>query len=74
MYADNEGHVIHYRIRVSAAEDTLEFLSEAQAGSPRYRLLYIRTGDTTADVCFDMAMPTAPDVFKRYLSGGTAKH
>ena len=71
LYADNEGHVIHYAVR--AAGDTIEFLGDKNPTVPRFRLLYIRTGDRSADVCFDMAMPNAPEAFGRYLSGGTRK-
>lgn len=73
LYVDNESHVIRYDIRVSAAGDTLEFLSERQPGAPRFRLLYARTGERTADVSLDMAAPNAPDVFRHYVTGRTVK-
>jgi hypothetical protein len=73
LYVDNESHVIHYEVRVSAAGDTLEFLSAQQAGAPRYRLRYITTGERAAEVSFDIAMPNAQDAFKRYISGGIVK-
>jgi hypothetical protein len=73
LYVDNESHVIHYEVRVSAAGDTLEFLSTQQPGAPRYRLRYVSTGERTADVSFDIAMPNAQGAFKRYISGGIVK-
>lgn len=73
LYVDNEGHVIHYDVRASAAGDTVEFLGDKNATAPRFRLLYIRTGERTADVCFEIAMPNAPEAFRRYVSGGTRK-
>jgi hypothetical protein len=73
LYVDNEGHAIHYDVRASATGDTVEFLGENNAAAPRFRLLYVRTGERSADVCFDMAMPNAPETFRRYVSGGTRK-
>lgn len=73
LYVDNEGHIIHYSVRNSAGGDTVEFLGDKKPAAPRFRLLYIRTGERTADVCFEIAMPNAPEAFKRYVSGGTRK-
>lgn len=73
LYVDNESHVIRYSVRASAAGDTVEFLSALQAGAARFRLQYIRTGELTATVNFDMAMPNAPEVFRPYVSGGIVK-
>jgi hypothetical protein len=73
LYVDNESHVIHYAIGVSAAGDTLEFLSTPQAGAPRYRLRYVSLGERVAEVSFEIAMPNAQDNFKRYLSGRIVK-
>jgi hypothetical protein len=71
LYADNESHVIHYTVR--AAGDTIEFLGDKNPAAPRFRLTYIRTGERTADLSFDMAMPNAPDAFRHYLTGGMIK-
>jgi hypothetical protein len=73
LYIDNESHVIHYDVRPTATGDTIEFISDKQPGAMRFRLVYIRTGERTTDVGFDMAMPNAPDAFKRYITGNTVK-
>ena len=42
FYTDNEGHVIHYSVSLSADGNTLTFLGDAEAHGPRYRLRYTR--------------------------------
>lgn len=64
-YFDNEGHVIHYAVR--AADDSAEFLSEAAAGAPRYRLTYRKAGPDELSLKFEIAPPTKPDSFQTYL-------
>src|SRR5271154_5673173 len=39
-YFDDEGHVIHYMVQPSADGNNVQFLSDASASEPRYRLTY----------------------------------
>src|SRR5262249_48896292 len=43
-YYDSEGHVIHYRVTLEPAQKRVVFLSDAQAGAPRFRLSYDYSG------------------------------
>jgi hypothetical protein len=64
IYFDNEGHVIHYAI--SAGKD-IQFVSEAAASSPRYRLTMRLTEPRVVAIEFEIAPPGAPDAFKSYI-------
>ena len=64
-YFDNEGHVIHYALRVAA--DSAEFLSDAAVGAPRYRLTYVKAGPDALSMKFEVAPPGKPDSFQTYL-------
>ncbi len=68
IYFDNEGHVIHYAIQVSADESSFQFLSNASANSPRFRLTYIKTGPNRMNVKFEIAPPGKPDSFSTYIT------
>jgi hypothetical protein len=68
IYFDNEGHTINYA--VTASPDRLVFLSDEQAGAPRFRLTYMVAGND-GTVQFDIAPPGSPD-FRPYV-GGTFK-
>lgn len=64
-YWDNEGHVIHYGVEVSAGE--LVFLSDEAAG-PRYRLTYVKTGPEKMKLTFEIAPPSDRNAFKTYIT------
>ena len=68
VYADSEGHVIHYESEVSSDGTRVRFLSRALPGAPRYRLTYRKTGSGTLEGQFDVAPPDKPDAFKPYLT------
>lgn len=68
IYFDNEGHVVHYVIQVSAGENSIQFLSEASPGSPGYRLTYFKTGPNRMNVKFEIAPPGKPDSFSTYIT------
>ena len=64
-YWDNEGHVIHYEVEVSAGK--LVFMSDpAQAGA-RYRLTYIKTGEDDLKLRFEIAPAADRNSFKTYI-------
>ena len=67
IYFDSEGHVIRYAI--TASENSAIFLSEAAPG-PKFRLTYIRQGDTLNGK-FEQAMPG--NDFKIYVSWTSVK-
>ncbi len=64
-YFDNEGHVIRYSVR--ATGDSAEFVSEASADAPRFRLTYVKSGPDELSLKFEIAPPGKPDAFKAYL-------
>jgi hypothetical protein len=64
-YWDNEGHVIHYEVELTAGK--LVFMSDpAQAGA-RYRLTYIKTGEEELKLTFEIAAAADRNSFKTYL-------
>ena len=67
MYFDNEPHVIHYVVEVSADGDTVTFVSDEAASQPRFRLSYRKTGDSTVAGKFEMAAPGKADEFANYM-------
>jgi hypothetical protein len=67
VYFDNEGHVIEYAVDVSGDRSTVQFLSELAPSSPRFRLIYRRTGDETVAIKFEISPPGKPDSFSTYL-------
>jgi hypothetical protein len=67
-YYDSEGHVIHYRVTLTPSDKKAVFVSEAQAGAPRYRLTYDFATKDVLDFSFDIAAPDAPGTWKTYMS------
>jgi hypothetical protein len=65
-YYDSEGHVIRYSIQTPDGSRAV-FMSDVQAGSPRYRLTYTLS-DGKLNGRFEVAPPDAPDAFRPYLS------
>ena len=69
LYADNEGHVIYYRVRWSADGKKLTFQSDINTGQPRYRLTYTVASADEVVIGFEIAPPGRPDAFTSYLTG-----
>jgi hypothetical protein len=72
VYFDNEGHVIHYAVQLDPANKTATFLSESEAGAPRYRLSYTGKPPDAVNIKFELAAPDKPDQFQTYIDA-TAK-
>ncbi len=68
IYADDEGHVIHYAVSRSEGPASVEFLSDALPGAPRFRLSYRMNPDSTVSISFDIA-PPGSERFKTYVTG-----
>lgn len=64
-YFDSEGHVIRYAIH--AGGDSAEFVSDAVAGAPRFRLTYTKSGPEQLSLKFEIAPPGKPDSLKTYI-------
>jgi len=64
IYLDNEGHVIHYNV-TAPTPTTAEFLSDAAAPGPQFRLFY-ELKDKVMSGKFQIRMPGQPD-WKSYL-------
>jgi hypothetical protein len=69
IYWDNEGHVIHYTVSVSAAKKKITFLSDKIPGAPVFRLIYEDTKPDTVNVGFEIAPPDNPGQFAMYAQG-----
>jgi hypothetical protein len=67
LYLDSEGHVIHYSVKVSADQKTIEFISDVLPSTPTYRLTYLMTGGNTLNIKFESAPPGKPDAFSTYI-------
>jgi len=67
VYFDSEGHVIHYAIRFSNDRESIEFISDASAAGPRYRLTNTRTAKDSISIKFEIAPPGKPDAFAPYI-------
>ncbi len=73
IYFDNEGHVIHYTVRVDASAKTATFLSDPEAGSPRYRLSYVEKAPDMMTIKFEIAPPNKPDQFQTYIEASARR-
>jgi hypothetical protein len=71
MYFDSEDHVIRYAVEPSAGVVT--FLSDPVPDQPRYRLIYRKTGATTASLDFEIAPPGKPDAFQNYITAAVRR-
>ena len=69
IYFDNEGHVIHYSVGFSRDQNTVTFLSDPSATSPRFRFTYNKVKSGSMTFQFDIAPPGKPEAFSRYLEG-----
>jgi hypothetical protein len=67
IYFDDEGHTIHYTVEPSADGKSVQFLSDAAAPGPRYRLTYRKTGDDRIALRFEIAPPGKPEAFSIYI-------
>jgi len=66
-YYDSEGNVIRYAVTMTPAQKRVVFLSDAQAGAPRFRLTYDYGGKDAIALAFDIAPPGQPDAWKSYI-------
>jgi len=67
-YYDSEGHVIHYQVTLSPAAKNAVFVSDAQAGAPRFRLTYDYATKDLLDFSFDIAPPGSTAAWKNYIT------
>ena len=67
IYFDDEGHTIHYVVEPSADGNSVQFMSEALALQPQYRLTYRKTGDDRIAIKFEIAPPGKPEAFSTYI-------
>jgi hypothetical protein len=66
IYFDSENHTISYGIK-TIDSNTVEFLSEVDPATPRYRLTYRKTSADTLSIKFEIAPPGKPDSFATYI-------
>jgi hypothetical protein len=67
LYADSEGHVIHYNVSFSTDKKKVVMLSEKAASMPQYRLTYEGVQPGTVKLLFEIAPPDKPEEFKKYV-------
>ena len=70
-YWDNEGHVIHYEVELSAGK--LVFVSDPGQTGPRYRLTYLKTGEDEIKLTFEIAPPNDRNSFKTYIEASVRR-
>jgi hypothetical protein len=71
-YFDSEGHAIRYIVQVPEPHYAI-FLSEPQAGQPRFRLSYRLEPTGVLKGAFDIAPAGEPEAFKPYLAWESRK-
>ena len=69
IYFDNEEHVIHYQVSLSADGKTITLESKPEPAAPQFRFTYIKTADDTMMNRFEMTPPGKPGAFFTYLEG-----
>jgi hypothetical protein len=69
IYFDNEGHTIAYTVTATEPGKSLTFLSDAEPGTPRFRLTYVQTAQDALEIKFEIAPPGKPEEFRVYLVG-----
>ncbi|MDI6803300.1 MAG: hypothetical protein QME58_05570 [Bacteroidota bacterium] len=67
IYWDNEGHVINYDVEFSTDTNSVIFLSDILASSPRFRLTYTKQQKDAVSITFEIAPPGKPDAFSKYI-------
>jgi hypothetical protein len=72
LYADSEGHVLHYNVTLSGDDKEIVFLSEP-GGGPQFRLTYDDLGGGTVKVLFEIAPPGQPGQFAKYVEATVRK-
>ncbi len=69
IYFDNEGHIINYSVIFSDDHNSLIFISDIIADSPRYRFTYAKVNNQKLNIKFEIASSTKPGAFTPYLEG-----
>ena len=69
IYFDNEGHTIHYNINISGRGKSVTFISDSLPSIPRFQLSYTSLSVDSLRMTFEIAPPSEPKKFSRYLEG-----
>lgn len=69
IYFDNEEHVIHYEVTISADTGDIILESNPVPSMPQFRFTYIKTGEDSLLGRFEMAPPGKAGEFFTYLEG-----
>lgn len=73
VYFDNEGHVIHYGVKIDAPPQTATFLSTDPLPAPLFRLTYRQTATDQLSVAFEISPSGKPEDLKQYVSGAVIR-
>ena len=69
FYTDNEGHVIHYAVSVSAGGDTITFLADRESGAQQYRLTYSRLEENKMTILLEARGANQDAQFQKVVEG-----
>ena len=69
IYFDNEGHTIQYNTNISVDRKSITFISDSLPAAPRFQLTYTSLSDDSLLITFEIAPPTKPNNFSKYLEG-----
>jgi hypothetical protein len=73
FYTDNEGHVIHYSVSVSADGNVVTLLGDADGSAPRYRLSYTTSAADKMSILLEMAQGAGEASFHKIVEGKMIK-
>jgi len=69
MYFDNEGHTIQYHTALPTNGKSITFTSDPLPARPRFQLSYTSLSPDSLLIIFEIAPPSTPDHFTKYLEG-----
>jgi hypothetical protein len=73
FYTDNEGHVIHYTVSVSADGNTVTFLADREPGAAQYRLTYVRRDQNRMTILLEGRGASQDAQFQKIVEGKMVK-
>lgn len=68
IFADNEDHIIHYKVTIEEEVKVAVFQSEPNQDKPGFKLIYTLTDADHVTITFQMAEPGATPSFQTYLT------
>jgi hypothetical protein len=69
IYFDNEDHTIQYNANISENGKSITFTSDSLPAKPQFQLTYTLLSDDSLLITFEIAPPSKPNIFAKYLEG-----